>query len=1002
MEFNSKFQAIQAAHDVLVDPGLRAKYDADRIRAGMLHTYASPSRPTMPPRKPATHFPPPPHRPPPPSATKTHFPPPPSGNRYPPNYSRTESTRAGTSAEDAQAKANDFKAWEQMRHGQGPAPGRTVPPKAPKPSAFKSPREPGNGVPQDSMPKRSSWDQFRESNPGVSRAKSTRVPRNAGFDPGSPVGDEPQARHGSAYFNVSRGDGQQGSRASAHFPPPPSRTGNAARKADAAHSFKGSAGTESHFAKSGRISTPYATAGGEKTYISSPGLGRSSSWRGRRRESEWYDSELNDGDHIRPRATSARPNRKQSTSPHMTNGSHRRPISSSSSSSSSDESISMARDGKSYASASRLRKNRPAMDDNRRSRFNPSVKVEDVEDEDRLYPGKGDGSGGEAWKRHSADHSLRNLGSYYSEGFAQHRTKRESERNQHPSLHNSASKVYTPPHQNSPQRPLNRPRSWHQSSESAEGLNGSRSHARPAAGDQNGKAPMYEPLGNSPSSFTPSSNKWSDQWPFNSPKKPRNSTAALPPYWAIPSSLAPFKKLESRENLHKYFRSFIVGRPNSSNHADDGIPHSFTYGDNGNQDPFQVIPPLKSHSSETINVNFSPTEWHGKFTGNTNEYFAPPPPNRSTARGKNSPSKNRVLHREPPLFPKPAAYDGHETQDTAAKMPPPPKKPTPPTAPAPAAEASSQAPLPAKHDYSSEEWAQHFKPATFKYPPPPPRSPARQLSRKRPMAPRKFPRATYKRSTVPNPASVSAALGNAREDAESASVSESASSKASNASAMDIDPTSTPPSVVHSQGNGDAKSPPKPANTESPSQPAVPPKSTDNSHAEQDPHLNLGDLKKVAPFAPSNEGLTNLNELSSTLPFESRPSNGAVNIPSREPLTLPNPPKAPQVPTNLTQTSWERYIAQMRGYMFEWNAYNTKMLSHFNKRQATVEDTLRPEWMSAVGDGTEKWGFKAYMLGVEEDFRVRQHWDVSWERHRECMKALGQVRERLVGSSVRV
>ena len=954
----------------------------------MLHTYASPSRPSMPPRKPATQFPPPPTRAPPPPSTKANFPPPPSGNRYS-SYSRSENTWAGASAEDAQAKANDFKAWEQMRHGQGPVPGRTVPPKAPKTSVFTPGREAGNRMPNDSMPKRSAWDQYQELHPGMSRAKSTRIPRNTGFDPGSPVGDEPQARHTSAYFTAGSAERTQGSRAGAHFPPPPPRTGNAPKKPDASHAYKGSAGSENPSAKGGRISMPYATTGGEKTDLSSQN-GRSSSRKESKRQSEWYANEQHNAEHVRPRPASARSHRKQSPSPHRTNGSHQRPVSSSSSSSSSDESIRMADNGKPYASTTPLRNNRP--------RFKPSVKVEDVDDEDRFYHGQGDGSSSEARKRQAADQNPRNVGSNYPEGFAQHRTNREGERSQHPFLQTSASKPYTPPNQNSPQRPLNRPRSWHHSNGSAESLDGSRSNVRPAAGDQNGKAPMYDPLGNSPSSFTPSANKWSDQWPFNSPKKPRNSAAALPPYWAIPSSLAPSKILETQEKLHKYFSSDLNSRPVAPNHADNELHISFTYPEIDTS--FKVIPPLRSHSSETINMNFSPTEWHGKFTGSTNGYFGPPSSVRSAVRGRTSPTKNRVLNRVPPLYRVPPPSNGHNAQEENANMPPPPKKSTPPPAP-PA--ASSLPPLPVETDYSSEEWAQHFKPATFAYPPPPQRSPVRQLSRKRPMAPRRLPRASYKRPTAPKPASVSAALGDAEKDPELASVSESLTSNTSDGSAMDIDPASTPPSAGHSQGNGDAKSPSKPNLAESTPRPTIPLKNTDNTLLEdQDPHLGLDDLKNVAPFAPSHEGLKNLNELSSTLPFESRPSNISVDLPIREPLALPNPPKAPQVPTNLTQTSWERYIAQMRAYMFEWNAFNTKMLNHFNNRQALVENTLRPEWMSAVGDGTEKWGFKAYMQGVEEDFRVREHWDLSWEKHRECMKALGQVREQLIGSSVRV
>lgn len=971
----------------------------------------------MPPRNANTNYPPPPSRAP-PSASKSGFPPPPSGTNRHTNFARGE---PGTSwnnpgAGEPNTKANKFKAWEHLRHEQGPLPGRNMPPKASTFAAggepFAAGREAGSGVSEGSLPKRS--DRFSDlyaDSPGVSRSKTTRLPKKPGFASAAPGGNEPQAPRNSAYFNVSsRGERPSVPRATTHFPPPPSRLGaTTSKKPDPVNTFRSTVGPENPFAQSSRLSTPYATTGGEKTYLSSQGLGRSSSWRESRRESEWFDSEPNNAEHGHPRATSARSNRKHSASPKMASGSHKQPppaplSSSSSSSSSSDESVLMG-DEEIYSSTRRSkdpqrRQARNVTDINRRSRFKPSVKIEDVEDEDRLHSGHVDGgygSSGDSRKRHAADQSPRNVSSDYNpEGFMQHRMKRDVERQHRQAPQNSASKAYTPSNLTPSQRPLQRPRSWHDSNGSAEGVNGSRSHARPSVGDHNDKAPMYDPFKNNPSPSTPSSNKWSDQWPFNSPKKPRTSTAGPPPYWAIPSSLAPSKQHESPpENLHKYSGSHLSSQPVASSSANTAVPNSFTFPENGAPNSFEPTPPLRSHSSETINLKFSPTEWHGKFTSSTNEYFVHHPPVRgNAARGRFSPTKNRILHPNQPLPQQASTSHDQIAHDPSASKPPSPPAAVPPPPPQ---RANSK--------YSSEEWAQHFKPATF-LPPPPSGSPARALSRKRTMAPRKFPNAAYQRQSKPKPASVSVTVddADAEEDVDVASVPGSLSSKASGESAMDIDPALTPPSTGRFQEHGETKSPSKPGSSESTPRPPVPPRAKKNPPAsERDHHLNLGELKGVAPFAPSypsHEGLTNLNDLASTLPFESRPSNQAVEHSPPRPLALPNPPKGPQVPVPITQTSWERYIAQMRGYMFEWNAYNTKMVNHFNDRQALVEKTLRPEWMSAIGEGTEKWGFKAYMQGVEEDFRVRAHWDVSWEKHRECMKALGGVREKLLGSSI--
>ena len=162
---------------------------------------------------------------------------------------------------------------------------------------------------------------------------------------------------------------------------------------------------------------------------------------------------------------------------------------------------------------------------------------------------------------------------------------------------------------------------------------------------------------------------------------------------------------------------------------------------------------------------------------------------------------------------------------------------------------------------------------------------------------------------------------------------------------------------------------------------------------EQKDSLDLGDLKNVAPLASSNGGLQDLNDLSSTLPFESRASNHnnpAVRIPP--PLDLPKPPKAIPAPEAITQTTAERYVVQMDAYMNEWNAFNDRMLRHFDARQKEVL-FLKPKWMSAVGDDE----YNRYMRGAQDDVRVRIHWNVSWDKHIECMKDLGATRARMKG-----
>lgn len=986
-------------------------------------------RPNVPPRTPTTNFPPPPKSP--YASSRSNYPPPPTGNgRY---GSSTFGPRNGRSAEDirtSEQRANNaFKAWEQMRTGQGPTP------KTPKASPFASAREPGNGMPEAS-PKASGWDRYAEyrhanpgSTPGMSRSKSTRIPKNPGFSAGttSGAGDEPPSRHHSAYFNVSKGDPppppprdskyfppppsppprdskyfppppSPAPRDSKYFPPPPSRT--FVRK-EPPKSFKSPSRPESPFTP-GR-STPYATAGGERTYFSSQGLGRSSSWKESKRESEWYDREPTNTRDMPPRPKSARSSRNRSATPPLKKDNYAPPTSSSSSSTSSSDDED--RDN-AYASprqpkgTKRTQARQPAAS---RGRPPPSVRVEDAEDEDGMDSspfGNGYRSNSKARRRYDVDQSSRGFHVGSPEGFAQHGTKRDAERNSHPGPQNPAFKQHNSPNQNGGQRPLHRRQSWHQGSGPLEDEDGPRNHARHDSGSHHsGTAPMYDPLRNTPSPSTSSSNKWSDQWPFKSPKKPRLATSGLPPYWAVPSSLAPSKKSENLQNLHKYSSNFFSHHA-ISNFADSSLSNSFTFPKGTPHDPYRHVPPLKSHSSESINLKFSPSEWHGKFTGSSNEYIVPPSAKVvHSARGRLSPTKNRPSPPKQTFSQASKVSSDGTAQDDRTNFPTVPAMPgatifsSPPPSPPPVSPPGQ-----AGSKYTSEEWTQHFKPATFAFPPPlATHSPARHLSRKRSKAPQKIFN-TYKRPPVSKAASVSATIDDTEdaEDVELASVTESLSSKTSgdidgNGSAMDIDPAVTP--VADEQGKV----------TEGNKPPPIPPKLSQDGYAvKQESHMNLGDLRDVAPFAPSKEGLKNLADLSATLPFESRPSNINVTESALSPqlLKLPAPPKRIPVPETLTQTSWERYIAQMRAYMFEWNTYNTKMLAHFNERQASVETTLKPEWMSATGDGTNKWGFLAYMQGVEEDFRVRSHWDVSWEKHRECMRGLGSVRERLRGGGI--
>ncbi|KAI4218445.1 MAG: hypothetical protein LQ349_008716 [Xanthoria aureola] len=898
LEFNSKFQAIQAAHEVLTDPAQRARYDADRRKNGLLHTYSSPSRPNPPPRAAASNFPPPPQRTP-QAPNRTGFAPQSAGgtSRYS-AYMRADPNNSYKSpADDAKARANAFKAWEQMRHAQGvPPQARPVPP-IPKNPTFQPTREAGSYPPQG-PPQRPPWDQTKEPHAGfpkMARSNTTRVPKKGGFAPGFSVGDEPPARNTSAYSHVSKGEKVDGPRSNSEShpapppappPPPPASSSqrSSQKRPDPLKPFRPQSGAEEILANNERLSTPYATSGGEKTYFST-GFSRPTSARDGTSADDVYDSEPN------PKNASATSQRgHRSASPKMRSA---RPVSiSSTSSSSSDESL---REGveQLYTSAGQSRgPQHRAQNGHLRPSYRPYTGVDD------------------AFTPHPHPASSK-VDPGQTEGFMEHRKKHEAERTQ--GIQDPTSSASHASHTSRPQqRPLHRPKSWHDRYGAGDQDQARNNFDRPRTGDRPAKPSMYDASG-------------------------------------------------------------------------------FTFPHETNAPPARPSP-LRSHSSDTISVNFSPSDWHGKFRGKPEEYFDPPPRKNNASRGRSSPTKRQAptINQVQPTPP----VEGSELPNGGSPLPPPPPPP----------QGSSQ-----EQKYSPDKWAPYFKQGTFNWPPPPPPRPvgatARGTSRKRPITPsRRSSKIVFKRPAVPKPASVAPAVDAADDDANGATSStlgSGSSQDSGNGTPMDLD---TGNSLPHGAGAANVRDTSNHVDgRDTTPRPPIPPRATipPRKPTPQDSHLGLGDLKNVAPFAPNEEGINDLGDLKTTLPFESKASGQPTKPPSPQKLALPQPPRPPVAPAALTQSSWEQYMAMMRSYMTGWNVFNGQMLAHFNERQASSESASAADWINAVGAGTEKWGYGKYMQGVEEDFTVRTHWDVSWEKHRECMRALGGVRERLLGNSAR-
>ncbi|OQE15385.1 hypothetical protein PENFLA_c032G03887 [Penicillium flavigenum] len=350
-----------------------------------------------------------------------------------------------------------------------------------------------------------------------------------------------------------------------------------------------------------------------------------------------------------------------------------------------------------------------------------------------------------------------------------------------------------------------------------------------------------------------------------------------------------------------------------------------------------------------------------------------------------------------------------------------------------------QPPTPfAQAKFSADSWSEQLRNLSWTVPEV---DKTKQTASAAPRSPKKQTRAGTKLRSAPQPASVATEADEAKETVNGQTPSEPAWTAAPDVEEMDLDedlPTpGVPPNVP--VGKPSSGSYPDLASQAVPNVPPVkkprPPSGTDA----RTPLFNLDNLRNTVPFTQTTGGgIENLEDFHTTLPFESQAKQQKTTRDDIRPraLQLPNPPKRPWAPKLvplgptseqlfLPRDKWNWYVSAMGAYMHEWNAFNGRMLTHFNARQEANATGLAPGWISAVGDstrlkingvddnddgttkkdfddyhideflvpGTSKGGFSAYLRGIEEDIQVRKHWEVACEMHRDCILDLGRLRE---------
>ena len=1033
-EYIPKFQAIQAAHEILGEPGEKSRYDGDRRKAGLYPMSGgggSSSGTRGNPYQATSAYPPPPRR----TQPGTYQRPQAAGADRFTNFPRPAPTakRPDPTAE----RQNAFKAWQNMNNAQDrqqqqqqqsryaqPSPQpqpKTASPRRPVPPPRADPKFPAEEkiragfnyreAPQSTTAdgaeeRQSAWAAFQASrgnanSPGVKRSNTNKTPRKGGFDPNMPGSDEGMApdsqyahRHKSADF------GRPGA-----APPPPPRpsrpespmTTPQRPHADPLRPFRARTHTaegDAPYSEGNRVRTPYSSFSGEKTDFGGD-MRRSNSTR--------------DAFKLNPESTGSR---ARSTSP--------------------SGQPSSAKNGE-----SQQRPNRPAFSvggSSSTSSDSSEHETADTPEQRRgpfAQPGKTSVPLQNRPKIVPSPPSRRFNGSHNTSSNANGTNDAEMKQK-------SSSSMYVTPSPSEFKHPPFTLEEW-----------ALRMFGTKAAGNTT-RRDVSIPKWAVPSSVLPqrkSAKRGHVGEPLSTSRsvKPKTEDTSLGLasgdeqeaylcfrrslerlYHSIPPSLdmnvflmlastVCSGKLLGMEPLDRALSETLalypaIGKKLEGARIADKHSHS---------DRFSMpVPPNmftsptsngKSRSEESINTKFSTDGWSGTFEGSS-EYFAPP---QATSR-RGSPSLRGG--QRPPMRPTTSSFGqtGSAAQSPSTSMPPPP----PPFA-APQGSAFPE-PQSAGSDtkFSKDQWEQTFKDGSWTFPPPPsipPSSPVKGSARTRPVS-RKNSRAAH---TRPSSASTGSAANpyvvdeeddqatGSRTTAYTAPTDQDANMHEPDA--MDID--NTPPATEPAH--------PQQSTADQPKEPrlvSVPPSAWRQSqlpHASNSHHrttsggsnngplrANLNDLANVAPFAQSSDGsgLQSFNSLSETLPFTSQAANTLPTSPLK-PQVLPTPavPIPPKAPTRLSKQSWHQYAQNFGVYLHAFNSFNSAMLQHFQARdqQAMARMQKGTAWLEATGDPTAGGGFGTYAREVREDERVRETWDMGCERRADAVKEFDEVRERV-------
>lgn len=990
-----RFQAIQAANEVLCDPTTKARYDADRRKAGLYpSTTFKPNVPT--PGNPyaaSSAFPPPPRRTQPGQSTYQR-----SGADRFTNFPRGANT--APRKDPASERTEQFRAWQSMNTGTqrpAPPPRPAASPKPPTPTSSRPgmPRQDTKlpseeqiraGMRHGKAPtssgetlnaRQTAWQEYGKNGPTRSRPQRpapATSKRPGGFDPNAPGSDERAAPPSSHYNRRNRSEDFT----AGGFPPPPPgpppasgpqspvSPGTPRPYADPLRSFK----QRNHdddvpYMEGNRTSSPYSSVSGEKTQFSSDGLRRSASTR--------------DTSKLHPESP-ASSTRARSTSPlgrqqKQTNGTQARPsprqpfMPGVDSSSSSDD----------VGAAPRERK--IAQPKSRRDRFPNSIPS-------------------------PLPHSpVTELHSEIEQPSMQQRK--------------SSTNMYARP---------SLPSTAHASTSSFS--------REDWFGKNFGHGRASVPRWGWPSSLLPSFSKRKPRQPLpeacsasnellqeveHDPSWRQSSTdqrqaylyfraqaiisrgIAMDPKAVTMADL--FKLVELVQNgastdvafydnlLSEILERFpSVGRKDAQEMPADNSSSAHRFSIPIHHDTFTPTS-TKSRSEENINTNFSPEGWSGKFAGST-DYFA-----SETIGRKRSPARRAGGPRG--LY---TPDSGSVSANESMPPPPPPDSTRPGRTDAPPFSPETTRPVPpSDHTFSEEEWKSKFQDASWTWPPPPSTAPPTETKAglRSKVSSRKTGKLSSKSSHLSS-ASNASTHGTAGSRESPLIVDDDEAEPDAEPDAMDID--TPPPARPDVPDATDRSTPNQPTSSEKEARIYSVPVSEWRQQQEatrEFPHAkrqaqaslktNLDDLANVEPIARSADGgLKNLADLSSSLPFPSQPSVGTSAKESRA-LQIPHLPKVPAVPHKWTKASWPEYAQRFAAYLEAHHKFMRIMLAHFEAREKVAEVRMKDRgWVEAAGDV-----FEAYAKDVRQDEKVIEVFAMAGERHKDAVENFETCREQI-------